>query len=88
MYFHKEICESFVSQDQELDMVIQATGCSGSGMGMVAQGTGYGGTGSWVWWCRQLVRWWRELGLIAQACDPNDWGVKGQEDQESKVTFH
>ena len=67
MYFHKESCESFVSQDQELGMVIQTTG--------------HGGTGNWAW--RH-----RELGLMAQACDPSDWGVKGQEDQESKVTFH
>lgn len=55
MYFHKEICESFVSQDQELGMVIQATGRSGTGswawwhreLGMVVQGAGHGGAGSW-----------------------------------------
>lgn len=25
---------------------------------------------------------------MAQACDPNDWGVEGQEDRESKVIFY
>lgn len=56
MYFHRESCESFVSQDQELGMVIQTTGRGGTEnwtwwhreLGMVMQAAGHGDTGSWA----------------------------------------